>query len=210
MKINELIKTVTKDYMPLKKKSIEYQKSGQIFTKEESDEFIRLETTLNFYKILKGIFMEQVTKNKNGFLDELVKDGKLHRKTEKAKDADNNEIEVEVIIESMDEQIDLVPESVYQPLFEEMVKGHKKNIDAYTARQEWLNLEKEQIELDILNSFLPKEATPEDIENWLKENYPNGLDIKQMGPTIGKAKAAFDRADGKMISEVIKKFASKS
>lgn len=209
MKINELIKEVTKDYMPLKKKAIEYQKNGQRFTKEESDKYIMIETTLNFYKIIKGIFMEQVTKNKDGMIDQLVANGKLHRKTEKAKDANGKEVEVKVVVESMDEQIDLVPESVYQPIFEEMVKGHKKNIEAYTTRQEWLNLEKEQIELQILENFLPKEATAEDIEAWLNENYPDGLDMKLMGPTIGKAKKAFERADGRMISEVVKNFASK-
>ena len=44
---------------------------------------------------------------------------------------------------------------------------------------------------------------------YFNENYPNGIDMKQMGPTIGKVKAAFGRADGRMISEVVKQFVSK-
>lgn len=209
MKISELIKAANEKYMPLKKEEFKAKKEGRELTNEQKDDLLNAETTLNFYKILKGIFMEQVTKNKDGMIDQLVADGKLHRKTVKAKDANNKDVDVEVVIESMDEQIDLVPETVYKPLFEEMVKGHKKNLEELYRRGELIEIAKETIELNILNSFLPKEATPEDVENWLKENYPDGLDIKQMGPTIGKVKKAFERADGRMVQEVVKKFASK-
>ena len=209
MEINKLIKAANEKYMPLKKEEFKAKKEGRKLTNEQLDNLLNAETTLNFYKIIKGIFMEQVTKNKDGMIDQLVADGKLHKKTDTAVDANGKTVEVEVVVESMDEQIDLVPETVYQPIFEEMVKGHKKNIDELNRRGDLIEIAKETIELQILESFLPKEATKEDVEAWLKANYPNGLDMKQMGPTIGKVKAAFGRADGRMISEVVKQFASK-
>ena len=65
-------------------------------------------------------------------------------------------------------------------------------------------LKKEEYELKVLEEFLPKEATKEDVIKWLNENYPNGITQKEMGPTIGKIKNAFERVDGKMVSECVK------
>lgn len=204
MKINELIKAANEIYMPLKKEEFKSKKEGRELTNEQKDNLLNAETTLNFYKIIKGIFMEQVTKNKDGMIDKLVADGKLHRKTEKAKDANGNEVDVEVVIESMDTQIDLVPETVYQPIFEEMVKGHKKNLDELRRRGDLIEITKETIELNILEQFLPKEATKEDIMNYLNEYYPGGIDPKGMGKVIGEVKRAFERADGRLVSECVK------
>lgn len=204
MKINELIKAANENYMPLKKEEFKAKKEGRELTNEQKDDLLNAETTLNFYKIIKGIFMEQVTKNKDGMIDKLVADGKLHRKTEKAKDANGNEVDVEVVIESMDTQIDLVPETVYQPIFEEMVKGHKKNLDELRRRGDLIEIVKETIELNILEQFLPKEATKEDIMNYLNEYYPGGIDSKGMGKVIGEVKRAFERADGRLVSECVK------
>ena len=208
MKINELIKKANEDYMPLKKEEFKAKKEGRELTQEQKENLFRFETVLNFYKIIKGIFVEEFTKNE-GLVGYLVGEKKLTLHQEKAKDANNKEVTVSVIDQSMDERVDMMPEKFYQLIFEEMVKGHKKNIEAFTQRNDLVSLKKEQIELDILESFLPKEATKEDIEKWLNENYPDGIDMKQMGPTIGKAKAAFARADGKMISEVVRQYVSK-
>lgn len=208
MKINELIKKANEDYMPLKKEEFKAKKEGRELTQEQKENLFKFETVLNFYKIIKGIFVEEFTKNE-GLIGYLVGEKKLTLHQEKAQDANNKEVTVSVIDQSMDERVDMMPEKFYRPIFEEMVKGHKKNIDAFTQRNDLVSLKKEQIELDILNSFLPKEATREDIEAWLNNNYPDGLDMKQMGPIIGKAKAAFERADGRLISEVVRNFVNK-
>ena len=203
MKINELIKAANEKYMPLKKEEFKAKKEGNELTPEQKEELFKWETTLSFYKIIKGIFVEQFTKNED-LIGYLIGEKKLTTRQEKAKDNNDNEVTVTVINESMDDRVDMMPEQFYKPLFEEMVKGHKKNIDAFKQRNDNVSLAKEQIELDIINSFLPKEATKEDVMKWLNENYPNGITQKEMGPTIGKAKGAFGRADGKMVSECVR------
>jgi hypothetical protein len=38
----------------------------------------------------------------------------------------------------------------------------------------------------------------------LKELYPEGIDQKMMGPTIGRMKKEFERVDGKLLSECVR------
>ena len=204
MKINEVIKAVTKDYMPIKMTVMKAKKEGRELTDDEKDKYFELSNTLEFYKILKGMFMEQVTKNTNGFIDALVAEEKLHKKTENVKDANGKMVTVEYVVESMDTQIDLVPDYIYQPLFEKLVKGHKENIEAYTKRNDMESVKKEELELKILEQYLPKEASREDIVSYLNEYYPNGVEQKAMGKVIGEVKKAFERADGKLIAECVK------
>jgi len=207
MKINELIKAVTKDYMPIKKKVMEAQREGFTLSVTDEQNYFELNTTLELYKILKGAFMEEITKNKEVFPVMLAE--KLITTRQEDAEKDGKTIKVTVVNESMDYQIDNLPEQFQRTILEKMVKAHKENLDNYNKPGYEDALRKEAFELQVLEQFLPKEATPEDVEKWLNENYPNGIDMKQMGPIIGQVKKAFARADGKMVSEVVKKFASK-
>lgn len=207
MKINELIKAITKDYMPIKKKMMEAQREGLTLSVTDEQTYFELNTTLELYKILKGAFMEEITKNKEVFPVMLAE--KLITTRQEDAEKDGKTIKVTVVNESMDYQIDNLPEQFQRIVLEKMVKAHKENLDNYNKPGYEDALRKEAFELQVLEQFLPKEATPEDVEKWLNENYPNGIDMKQMGPTIGQVKKAFARADGKMVSEVVKKFASK-
>ena len=202
MKINELIKAVTKDYMPVAKLIAEAKKRGDKLDEEMAKEYFELSNTLEFYKIIKGMFMEEVTKNKK-MTQDLIADGLLTTHIEQA-EKDGKKIDVEVVEQSMDERIDLVPESVYQPMFEKMVKGHLENIETFKKRNDIESLAKEELELNILNSWLPKEATKEDIIEYLNEHYSSGIDRKLMGKVIGEVKSAFDRVDGKVVADCVK------
>lgn len=202
MKINELIKAVTKNYMPVAKLITEAKKKGDKLDEEMAKEYFELSNTLEFYKIIKGMFMEEVTKNKK-MTQDLIAAGLLTTHTEKA-EKDGKKVDVEVVEQSMDERIDLVPESVYQPMFEKMVKGHLENIETFKKRNDIESLTKEELELNILNSWLPKEATKEDIIEYLNEHYPSGIDRKLMGKVIGEVKSAFDRVDGKVVADCVK------
>ena len=202
MKINELIKAVTKDYMPIVKRIAEAKKRGDKLDEEMAKKYFELSNTLEFYKIIKGMFMEEVTKNKK-MTQDLIAAGLLTTHTEKA-EKDGKKIDVEVVEQSMDERIDLVPESVYQPMFEKMVKGHLENIETFKKRNDIESLTKEELELNILNSWLPKEATKEDIIEYLNEHYPSGIDRKLMGKVIGEVKSTFDRVDGKVVADCVK------
>lgn len=202
MKINELIKAVTKDYMPIKKKVMEAQKEGLSLSVTDEQSYFELNTTLELYKILKGAFMEEITKNKEVFPVMLAE--KLITTRQEEAEKDGKTIKVTVVNESMDYQIDNLPEKFQRTVLEKMVKAHKENLNNYNKPGYEEALRKEAFELQVLEQFLPKEATKEDIMAWLNENYPNGITQKEMGPTIGKTKGAFARADGKMIAECVR------
>lgn len=201
MKINELIKAVTKDYMPIAKRVAEAKKNGDKLDEEMGKEYFELSNTLEFYKIIKGMFMEEVTKNKK-MTQDLIVAGLLTTHTEQA-EKDGKKVDVNVVDQSMDERIDLVPESVYQPMFEKMVKSHLENIETFKKRNDTESLAKEELELNILNGWLPKETTKEDVEQYLNEYYPSGIEKKSMGLVIKEVKNAFDRVDGKMVSQCV-------
>ena len=202
MKINELIKEVTQEYIPVKKAVVEAQKSGKGLSEAEEQKYFELNTTLELYKILKGAFMEEITKNKEVFPVMLAEKFITTRQEDAEKDGKT--IKVTVVNESMDYQIDNLPEKFQRTVIEKMVKAHKENLNNYNKPGYEDALRKEAFELQVLEQFLPKEATKEDIIAWLNENYPNGITQKEMGPTIGKIKGAFARADGKMVAECVR------
>ena len=208
MKINELIKEVTQEYIPVKKAVVEAQKSGEGLSEAEEQKYFELNTTLELYKILKGAFMEEITKNKEVFPVMLANELITTRQEDAEKDG--KIIKVTVVNESMDYQIDNLPEQFQRTVLERMVKAHKDNIAIYSDLKNAEKMKdayrKESFELSVLNQFLPKEATEEDVRNWMQENYPDGISMKEMGQTIGKAKSAFERADGKMVSTVVRSF----
>jgi uncharacterized protein YqeY len=199
MDINKLITEVNAEYMPLKLKS---KTAGVNLTDAEAETLFQLSTKLELFKILKTSFMEEITKNAKVmkyFLDNKLVT--MHK--EIATDANNKTVEVDVPDQSMEERISMLPDIFAHPILEKMVKGHKENIDLLAESDP--RLKKEKYELEILNGFLPKEATDADIYAYLDEHYPSGVDQKMMGKVIGEVKAAFKRADGRLISECVKK-----
>ena len=199
MDINKLITEVNADYMPLKLKS---KTASANLTDAEVETLFQLSTKLELFKILKTSFMEEITKNPKVmkyFLDNKLVT--VHKET--ATDANNKKFEVDVPDQSMEERISMLPDIFAHPILEKMVKGHKENIDLLAESDP--RLKKEKYELEILNGFLPKEATDTDIYAYLDEHYPSGVDQKMMGKVIGEVKAAFKRADGRLISECVRK-----
>lgn len=204
MKISNLIKEVTKDYMPLYKEVKRKQKEGIEVTSEELQNLFELSTKLELFKILKSSFMETIVKDENGKVTEyFVKSNLITFHKEIAKDKNDNEVEVDVVNESMDARIDMLPTEFTQPIIEKMVTAHNKNIEGYKKSGNNELLKKEQYELEVLNSFLPKEATQEDVMGYLNEYYPNGIEKKSMGIVIKEVKNAFDRVDGKMVAQCV-------
>ena len=185
--VNEELKRVMEEIKPLKLK------------KEENQELKELEMKASFLKIIKSLFMEEVTKNKK-MNDALLKSGLLTTHTEQA-EKDGKVVEVEVIDQSMDERITMIPEDIQRGIFEGLAKSHKENL---ALLKNSADFEKEKFELDILLGWLPKEAGKEEIMAKLQELYPDGIDQKMMGPTIGRMKKEFERVDGKLLSECVK------
>ena len=191
MNINNELKNVLKELKSLK------IKIGR--TQEEEVKLKGLEMKVSFLKIIKSLFMEEVTKNRK-MNDALLKSGLLTTHTEKA-EKEGKVVEVEVIDQSMDERIAMIPEDVQRGIFEGLAKSNKENL---ALLKNPADFEKEKFELDILLGWLPKEAGREEIMAKLQELYPDGIEQKMMGPTIGKMKSMFERVDGKLLSECVR------
>lgn len=204
MKISELIKEVTKEYMPLYKDIKQREKVGAPVTAEEAQKLFELSTKLELFKILKSSFMETIVKDEKGKVTKYFVNNKLITfRKEKATDKNGKEVEVDVVNESMDARIDMLPVEFTQPLIEKMVTAHKANVDGYTKSGNTELLKKEQYELEVLEGFLPKEATQEDVMEYLNEYYPSGIERKSMGLVIKEVKSAFERVDGKMVAQCV-------
>lgn len=66
-------------------------------------------------------------------------------------------------------------------------------------------------EANILSELLPKAPTNEEVESFvkafIKETYDSdGIDKSKMGGVIKAVKAKFPSADGKVVSEIVRKF----
>ena len=207
--VNEELKRVMEEIKPLKlKKEYEKKKIEELemrgalvdYQLDEDDQKLKeLEMKASFLKIIKSLFMEEVTKNKK-MNDALLKSGLLTTHTEQA-EKDGKVVEVEVIDQSMDERIAMIPEDIQRGIFEGLAKSHKENL---ALLKNPVELKKEKFELDILLGWLPKEAGREEIMAKLQELYPDGIDQKMMGPTIGRMKKEFERVDGRLLSECVR------
>ena len=64
--------------------------------------------------------------------------------------------------------------------------------------------EKELAEANVIEALLPVIPTAEDVEKYIAEHYPNGIDKKQMGVVIKEVKTELIGVDGKTVSDVVK------
>lgn len=60
-------------------------------------------------------------------------------------------------------------------------------------------------ELEVLKKLLPEPVKESDIEAYVVHWYENGIEKKNMGSVIKEVKSQYPGADGKMISEIVKK-----
>ena len=71
------------------------------------------------------------------------------------------------------------------------------------SRKDLADMYREQNQ--VLKALLPPEISKDKIEEAVVTAYPNGFTQKEMGKVIKEIKAIYPTADGKMISEVVKK-----
>lgn len=89
-------------------------------------------------------------------------------------------------------------------LLQKMVKEREESAKIYkdAGRDELANAELAQVA--IINELLPKIASQEDVENYLNEKYPNGIEKKSMGVVIREVKSEFVGVDGAMVANIVK------
>ena len=89
-------------------------------------------------------------------------------------------------------------------LLQKMVKEREESAKIYkdAGRNELANAELAQVA--IINELLPKIASQEDVENYLNNKYPNGIEKKSMGVVIREVKSEFVGVDGAMVANIVK------
>ena len=93
-------------------------------------------------------------------------------------------------------------------LLQRLVKQRKESIEVFTAQNRNDLATSEMEELKIIESYLPKQMTAEEIESELKKiiNESGAKSIADIGKVMPLAIKSFaGKADGKTISEVLKK-----
>ena len=85
-----------------------------------------------------------------------------------------------------------------------MIKEREDSVCIYLENNRQDLADDEYAQIKVLDQLLPPLPTKEDIEKYINEHYPNGVDKKQMGNVIKEVKNNLVGADGREISEVVK------
>ena len=90
-------------------------------------------------------------------------------------------------------------------IIKKLVKQREESISVYEAnsRKDLADIERDQ--LKYLKELLPPEISADRIQEAVMTAYPNGYEQKEMGKVIKEIKNIFPTADGKLISEIVKK-----
>ena len=89
-------------------------------------------------------------------------------------------------------------------LIKKMIEERKNTAQIYNDNNRPELAEAELAQANVLETLMPKLPTKEDINNYLKEHYFDGVDKKQMGLVIKEIKENLLGADGKLVSECVK------
>ncbi len=92
-------------------------------------------------------------------------------------------------------------------ILQRLVKKRKDSFDIFTAQKRTDLAEKEAGEIAIIEQFLPKQMSKEEIEPIIKEiiQTVGATSAKEMGKVMGTAsKQLAGKADNKLISEIVK------
>ena len=90
-------------------------------------------------------------------------------------------------------------------IIRKLIKEREEQVSMYEAnsRKDLADMYKEQMKY--LKELLPPEISKETIVEAVTTAYPNGYSQKEMGKVIKEIKDIYPTADGKLISEVVKK-----
>lgn len=93
-------------------------------------------------------------------------------------------------------------------LLQKLIKQRKDSLEIYEKQQREDLAQNEREEIEVIARYLPKQFTPEELEEKLKEiiTQVGATSMKDMGKVMGIASKQFaGKADGKTISTIVKK-----
>lgn len=90
-------------------------------------------------------------------------------------------------------------------IIKKQIQIREEQIAMYDAnsRKDLADMYREQNR--VLKALLPPEISEDKIQEAVMTSYPNGFTQKEMGKVIKEIKAIYPTADGKLISEIVKK-----
>lgn len=89
-------------------------------------------------------------------------------------------------------------------LINKMIADRNNSADIYNQNGRKDLADMEYAQAKVLQELLPVLPTKEDIDIYLNEYYPSGIEKKSMGLVIKEVKNALLGADGKLVSECVK------
>ena len=88
-------------------------------------------------------------------------------------------------------------------ILNKMYKGRVENSETYNKNGRPDLASKELLESKVIEMFLPKEVSTDEIEEFVVSIKP--FTQKEMGGTISKVKSKYPTTDGKVISDIVKR-----
>ena len=89
-------------------------------------------------------------------------------------------------------------------LLQKMVKEREESAKIYKDAGRTELADAELAQAAVINELLPKVASQDDVEQYLNEHYPSGIEKKSMGIVIKEVKSAFIGVDGGMVANLVK------
>lgn len=139
-------------------------------------------------------------------IDKLIKDAMLEKNSAKKEAYRAIKAELMLIQTGTNGQKARPVEEVDEiKIVRKLIKERNEQISMYDAnsRKDLADMYREQ--LSYLKELLPPEISEDKIQEAVVTAYPNGYTQKEMGKVIKEIKAIYPTADGKLISEVVKK-----
>ena len=88
-------------------------------------------------------------------------------------------------------------------LIKKMIEERKNTAQIYRDNNRPELAEAEMAQVEILETLMPKLPTKEDVELYLQNNYPEGIDKKSMGVVIKEIKEKLLGVDGKLVASCV-------
>ena len=89
-------------------------------------------------------------------------------------------------------------------LINKMISDRVNSAEIYAQNNRQDLADAEYAQAKVLQELLPALPTKEDIEKYLNENYPEGIEKKMMGVVIKEIKDNLLGADGKTVADCVK------
>ena len=147
------------------------------------------------------------------YIDNLIKEATLEKNS--AKKEAYRAIKAELLLnnssknpKSMGKMINVGDKTLSEleiSIIRKQIQIREEQVSMYEAnsRKDLADMYKEQMKY--LKELLPPEISKEQIQEAVVTAYPNGFTKKEMGKVIKEIKDIYPTADGKLVSEIVKK-----